>query len=339
MSPVPLSVLQPVERRRRRRRRRGAVLLTFVLLALVAAGSVAAARHFLAERPRAPAAAKPAPALPRPAPIHTRPAAPRPRPPLQLLSATEPLTRHTFRPALSASSAILVDRDSGTVVWAERPHQRHLIASTTKIMTATVALERLRLRTIVRVNEQATRAAPNREGLRVNEPVRAWKLLYGLLLYSGNDDAVALAIASAGSRGGFIDLMNAKARRLGMHDTHFSTPSGVVDKGNYSSAWDMAALARYALQNPRFAKIVSTRRIQVPWTAPTFSKVYLNKNQLLGTYRGADGVKTGWTTLARHCLVASAHRGNVRLIAVVLHSNDPFGDARRLLNLGFRVRG
>ena len=338
MSPMPISVLQPVERRRRRRRRRrGAVLLTFVLLALVAAGSVAAARHFLADRPAAAPAAKPRPAAP--APKRARPPAPRPRPPLQLLSATQPLTRHSFDPALSAASAILVDADSGTVVWAQRPHQRHLIASTTKIMTAILALERLRLRTVVRVNEQATRAAPNREGLRVNEPVRAWKLLYGLLLYSGNDDAVALAIASAGSRGGFIDMMNAKARRLGMHDTHFSTPSGVVDEGNYSSAWDMAALSRYALQNPRFARIVATRRIQVPWAAPTFSKVYVNKNQLLGTYRGADGVKTGWTTLARHCLVAAAHRGRVRLIAVVLHSENPFGDARRLLNLGFRVRG
>jgi D-alanyl-D-alanine carboxypeptidase (penicillin-binding protein 5/6) len=206
-------------------------------------------------------------------------------------------------------------------------------------MTATIALERLRLRQIVRVPEEATRAAPNREGLRKGERVRAWKLLDGLLLYSGNDDAVALAIASAGSRGRFIDEMNAKARELGMRGTHFSTPSGVVDRGNYSTAWDMAALARYALRNPRFANVVATRRVEVKWAAPTFAKVYINKNQLLGTYRGADGVKTGWTTLARHCLVASAHRGKVRLIAVVLHSEDPFGDARRLLNLGFRVRG
>jgi D-alanyl-D-alanine carboxypeptidase len=314
------------------------VLLTFVLLALVAAGSVAAARHFLVDRPAAAPATKPKPAARKSRPKRAQ-QPPAPRPPLQLLSATQPLTRHSFDPGLSGSSAILIDADSGTVLWAQRPHQRHLIASTTKIMTGILALEQLRLRTIVRVNEQATRAAPNREGLRVNEPVRAWKLLYGLLLYSGNDDAVALAIASAGSRGRFIDEMNAKARRLGMHDTHFSTPSGVVDKGNYSSAWDMAALARYALENARFAKIVATRRVQVPWAAPTFSKVYVNKNALLGSYRGADGVKTGWTTLARHCLVASAHRGKVHLIAVVLHSENPFGDARRLLNLGFRVRG
>jgi D-alanyl-D-alanine carboxypeptidase len=206
-------------------------------------------------------------------------------------------------------------------------------------MTATIALERLRLRQIVRVPEEATRAAPNREGLRKGERVRAWKLLDGLLLYSGNDDAVALAIASAGSRGRFIDEMNTKARELGMTGTRFSTPSGVVDRGNYSTAWDMAALARYALRNPRFAKVVATRRVGVKWSPPTYAKTYVNKNQLLGTYRGADGVKTGWTTLARHCLVASAHRGKVRLIAVVLHSEDPFGDARRLLNLGFRVRG
>ena len=339
MSPMPLSVLQPVKRRRRRRRRRrGAVLLAVLLLALVAAGSVAAARHFLAAR---------SPAAPRvvAAPRHrTAPAKPhrtaqRPVVPLSLLSASRPLERHRFRPGLSASSAILVDAGSGTVIWAQNARQRHLIASTTKIMTATIALERLRLRQLVRVPEEATRAAPNREGLRKGERVRAWKLLDGLLLYSGNDDAVALAIATAGSRGRFIDEMNAKARALGMRGTHFSTPSGVVDRGNYSTAWDMAALARYALRNPRFAKVVATRRVGVKWSAPTFAKVYVNKNQLLGTYRGADGVKTGWTTLARHCLVASAHRGKVRLIAVVLHSENPFGDARRLLNLGFRVRG
>ena len=133
--------------------------------------------------------------------------------------------------------------------------------------------------------------------------------------------------------------MNAKARELGMRAPTSRRPSGVVDRGNYSTAWDMAALARYALRNPRFAKVVATRRVGVKWSAPTYAKIYVNKNQLLGTYRGADGVKTGWTTLARHCLVASAHRGNVRLIAVVLHSENPFGDARRLLNLGFRVRG
>jgi D-alanyl-D-alanine carboxypeptidase len=133
--------------------------------------------------------------------------------------------------------------------------------------------------------------------------------------------------------------MNDKARALGLRDTYFTSVSGVVDKGNYSSAWDLAALTRYALRDRRFRATVATRIARVKWSAPTFGKVYVNKNRLLGTYRGADGVKTGWTTLAGHCLVASAHRGGRSLVAVLLHSTDPYRDARRLLNFGFSRTG
>jgi D-alanyl-D-alanine carboxypeptidase len=178
-----------------------------------------------------------------------------------------------------------------------------------------------------------------KEGLRPQERVRAWKLFYGLLLYSGNDDAFTLAVAAAGSRANFVTLMNQKARQLGLRDTHFAGPSGVVDRDNYSSAWDLAALTRVALRDPRFRAIVRTRSIRVPWAPPTFAKEYVNKNHLLGSYRGADGVKTGWTTLAGHCLVASAHRGRTRLIAVLLHAADPYKDARRLLDYGFAGAG
>ncbi len=221
------------------------------------------------------------------------------------------------------------------MLWTFHPHQRHEIASTTKIMTAVLALDRLRPRTLVTVSPEATRAAPNREGLRPHERVPAWKLFYSLLVFSGNDDALALAIASAGSRAAFISDMNAKAHALGMRNTHFATPSGVVDRDNYSTAWDMAILARYAMENPRFREIVRTRRKEVPWAAPTYAKLYLSKNRLLGTYPGANGIKTGWTTIARHCLVASANRNGVKLIAVVLHSEDAFADARRILDFGF----
>ena len=131
--------------------------------------------------------------------------------------------------------------------------------------------------------------------------------------------------------------MNEKARELGLRDTHFTSVSGVIDEGNYSSAWDLAALTRFAMADARFRGVVRTRIARVPWTAPVFRKVYVNKNDLLRTYRGADGVKTGWTTLAGHCLVASAQRGDRRLIAVLLHSANPYGDARRLLNFGFAL--
>src|SRR5204863_6071828 len=163
-------------------------------------------------------------------------------------------------------------------------------ASTTKIMTALLALRTLGPRDLVTIDPSVPRAAPFREGLVAGQRVRAWKLLYGLLLFSGNDDALALAIGTAGSRPAFVGEMNGEARRLGLRDTHFSTPSGVVDRDNFSTAWDMAALTRYALRNPRFRSIVRTRIKHVPRPAPTFEQNYGTKNGPLGHHRGADGV-------------------------------------------------
>ena len=320
-------MLTKVERRRPRRRRRAPLAL--LLVAALAGAGVYAFRHF--DTHTTPAAAAPAP--PKRSAMHR--AKPQPAP-VRLLTATDPLRG---RPVVSARSAILVDGDTGRVLWEKAAHRSRPIASTTKIMTATLVLERLPLDSVVKVPAAATRTPLVREGLRKHERVPAWKLLDGLLIFSGNDDAYALAAATAGSKPRFVKLMNEKARALGLRDTHFTSVSGVVDKGNRSSAWDLAALARYALRDPRFRKVVSTKIAHVRWSAPTFEKVYVNKNQLLGTYRGADGVKTGWTTLAGHCLVASARRGGHRLIVVLLHATNPYGDARRLLNFGFSRTG
>jgi D-alanyl-D-alanine carboxypeptidase len=175
-----------------------------------------------------------------------------------------------------------------------------------------------------------------KEGLRTGEHVKAWKLFFSLLLYSGNDDAAQLAISSAGSIHAFLRQMNAEARRLGLRNTHFTTPSGVIDKGNFSTPWDIAALTRYAMRNPRFDRIVRTKEIHVRWAAPTNSKIYVNNNYLLRMYTGANGVKTGYTSKSGWCLVASATRHGRRLIAVVLDSPNMYADARNLLNLGFR---
>jgi D-alanyl-D-alanine carboxypeptidase (penicillin-binding protein 5/6) len=236
---------------------------------------------------------------------------------------------------LTARSAILVDSRTGKVLWAKRAQVRRPIASTTKIMTALVAMERLGPHSIVTVDRSVRRVQPIKEGLRPGERVQAWKLFYGLLLYSGNDDAVALAVAAAGTRSRFVALMNEKAHALGLRRTHFRSPSGLIDRDNYSTAWDLAALTRYALWNPRFRAVVRTRVKRVPWSPPTWAKIYVNKNHLLGSYRGADGVKTGWTSVAKHCLVASAQRHGVRLIAVVLGADDSYSDVRKLLNFGF----
>jgi D-alanyl-D-alanine carboxypeptidase (penicillin-binding protein 5/6) len=250
-----------------------------------------------------------------------------------------PLLRHRFTPPLTAASAILVDARTGRVLWARRPRERRPVASTTKIMTALLALRRLGPHDVVTVDRTVPRVPLVREGLRAGERVEAWKLFYGMLLYSGNDDALALAIAAAGSRSSFVHAMNAEARRLGLRDSHFRSPSGIQDVDNHSSAWDLAGLTRVALRNARFRAIVRTRRRLVAWAPPTYARVYVNKNLLLGSYRGATGVKTGYTTKAGRCLVASATRGPISLIAVVLDAPDEYRDARRLLDLGFRSLG
>jgi D-alanyl-D-alanine carboxypeptidase len=258
----------------------------------------------------------------------------KPKPPPRLLTGTPLLAGKPHRRIL-APAAILVDAQTGRVLWAKHAHERRKIASLTKIMTATLALREVPWDSTITVDKRVTKVPLVKEGLRTGEHVKAWKLFYSLLLYSGNDDAAQLAISSAGSIHAFLRQMNAEARALGLHDTHFTTPSGVIDKGNYSTPWDLAALTRYAFRNARFRRLVDTKRIQVRWAAPTDSKIYLNNNYLLHAYRGANGVKTGYTHESGWCLVASATRHGRRLIAVVLDSPNIYADARRLLNLGF----
>ena len=276
----------------------------------------------------------PHPAKPKPPPAqkvsHRHPNA---QPPARLLYGTPLLAGAHVR--VRAPAAILVDANNGRVLWAERPHQRRKIASLTKIMTATLALREVPWQSRITVARSVTRVPLVREGLRTGEHVRAWKLFYALLLFSGNDDANQLAISSAGSVHAFLREMNAEARELGLHDTHYTSPSGIRDRGNYSTPWDLAALTRYAFRNPRFNELVRTKEIHVRWVAPTNSKIYVNNNFLLNLYTGANGVKTGYTHESGWCLVASATKHGRRLIAVVLDSPNMYADARRLLNLGF----
>jgi D-alanyl-D-alanine carboxypeptidase (penicillin-binding protein 5/6) len=321
----------PTRKRYRYRLRRLTPVLVIAILA-GGAGAWAGSRQHAAPVATIAASPKPlAPAAPvkvkSPAVVHHE----------QLLRV-DPVP-HTFKPALLGRSAILVDASTGRVLWQLNAHRRREVASTTKIMTALLALRKLGPNDIVTVDRSVPRVPLVREGLRAGEKVRAWKLFYSLLLFSGNDDALALAIAAGGTKWHFVHQMNVEARILGLHDTHFVSPSGVVDVDNYSSAWDLAALTRVALRNARFRHIVKTKIKHVPWAAPTFAKIYVNNNRLLGMYPGADGVKTGYTHKAGPCLVASATRNGVTLIAVVLNSPDMYSDATRLLNFGFRSLG
>jgi D-alanyl-D-alanine carboxypeptidase (penicillin-binding protein 5/6) len=329
---VPLDVLTPVARRRRRRRYRAGRVTLVVLLVLAAAGAgVWFGRRAEAKTPHHAAAAQLPPKTTAPATRTVSHSAPQPPP--RLLHGTPLLAGAHVR--MRAPAAILVDAHTGRVLWAERSHERRKIASLTKIMTATLALREVPWGSTVTVARSVTRVPLVREGLRTGEHVKAWKLFYALLLYSGNDDANQLAISSAGSVHAFLRQMNDEARKLGLRDTHFTSPSGIRDHGNYSTAWDLAALTRYAFRNPRFDRLVRTRRIQVPWSAPTNSKIYVNNNFLLREYTGANGVKTGYTSASGWCLVASATHHGRRLIAVVLDSPNMYADAKGLLNLGF----
>jgi D-alanyl-D-alanine carboxypeptidase (penicillin-binding protein 5/6) len=325
---VPASYAEDRPRRRRRRYRLRRLTPVGVAVLLAGAGGAWIGSHQSPE----PVASV---ATPRVSGLVAAPKVAAPKAAPERLLAGGALVSHTFAPKLMGAAAILVDAKTGRVVWADKAHQRRQVASTTKIMTALLAMRVLRPHDIVQVDKSVPRVPLVREGLRAGERVEAWKLFYALLLYSGNDDALALAIAAGGSKAAFVKQMNAEAATLGLHDTHFVSPSGVVDVDNYSSAWDLAALTRVAMRSARFRSIVRTHEKHVPWTAPTYSKIYINNNRLVGTYPGADGVKTGYTHKAGPCLVASAKRGGVSLIAVVLDSPDMYSDARRLLNFGF----
>lgn len=352
---MPLPVLTPVERRRRpRRRRRGPQLL---LIAALAAGIGIAAWQLLSSdgdavsvAPEQAQASAAAPAAGRSPAEQAAPAsrsheavgaqaAAGSRVTAAQLVVVKRQPKARIIPPLTSRSAILIDGKTGEVLFWKNPHARVPIASVTKIMTALLAIEHLKPRDIVTVAPLATRTPPTKEGLRAGERVEAWKLLYATMLFSGNDSALALAIEVGGTRERFIEMMNERARQLGLVDTHFSSTSGVVDEDNYSSAWDLAALSRVAMANPRFRAIVATKQKRVDWAPPTDWKLYVNHNRLVREYPGADGIKTGWTTLARHTLAASARRDGTWLIGVTLGSAVSFADMRRLLDLGFELRG
>ncbi|MBV8258827.1 MAG: D-alanyl-D-alanine carboxypeptidase [Actinobacteria bacterium] len=319
-------------RRRYRYRHRRLAPLWLVVAAAFVVGAWTGVAH---KTPPAAHASAPPAALARVAETlpSPKPAAPPPKPIVLIHGA--PLLAGKLHVPIAAAAAILVDADTGQVLWARHPHQRREIASTTKIMTALLALRNVGWHQLITVAPQVTRVPLVREGLRAGEQVQAWKLFYAMLLYSGNDDALQLALAAAGTQPAFVREMNAEAAHLSMHDTHYASTSGVVDKDNYSSAWDVAAVTREALQNPVFRKIVRTPRIEVPWSAPTYSKIYVNNNLMLRLYPGATGVKTGYTHLSGWCLVTSATRRGHTLISVVLDSGDMYNDSKKLLDLGF----
>jgi D-alanyl-D-alanine carboxypeptidase len=238
-------------------------------------------------------------------------------------------------------AGLLFDLDTGRVLWRRNPTRILPIASLTKMMTALLVVDSEQPQTMVRITREARQAPGSRVGmLPKKKPVRVESLLYGLLLPSGNDAAHALAQKVSGRSRAFILAMNARAQRMSLGCTHFTSVDGFIDAGNHSCAIDLAALARAVLDQPRLARIVGSRSAVLRF--PTKGgKLYLfNNNPLLRTgYAGTIGVKTGYTDAAGHCLVAAVRRQGHRLGVVLLHSPDTNLQARKLLDRGFRALG
>ncbi len=231
--------------------------------------------------------------------------------------------------AVSAQKAYVLDAVSGRVLYEKQPDARSLIASTTKIMTALIVCEQCNVLDRMRIPKEAVGIEGSSMYLREGEVLTLQELLYGLMLSSGNDAAVALAIYCGGTVEGFAELMNDKARVLGLTGTHFENPNGLDSPGHYSTARDLAVLAAYAMENPIFYKTVSAKNVKVG------QRYLTNHNKLLWRVEGADGVKTGFTKAAGRILVSSATRGGRRLIAVTINAPDDWNDHTAFLEEGF----
>ena len=278
----------------------------------------------------------PAPSPPPPTPVVQPGGQTSPSPFPSTLRTPAPTTS---APEVGAGSAVLVDLDSGQVLFELDRHERRPIASLTKIMTALLVVERAGLTDVVTVSEGAASgqvSGISGLGLEPGERIRVNELLYALLLQSANDAALALAEHVSGSVDAFVEAMNARAEQLGMTRTMFASPNGLDDSG-YSSAGDLVRLTRAALRSRGFASVVATRFHTVE-SLDAEPRIVQNRNVLLWLYPGAIGVKTGFTSPAGFCVVAGAQRGDERLLAVVLgEPGEPFSDAASLLNYGFEA--
>lgn len=237
-------------------------------------------------------------------------------------------------PAVSAAAAVLVEWRTGEVLYAKNAFARRPPASTTKVLTALLALERGRLGDPVAVSPRAARTGGSSMYLRPGQTYTLEELLYGLLLNSGNDAAVAIAEHLAGSVEEFARWMNERARAIGAHQSNFANPHGLHHPSHYSTAYDLALITRHALRHPVFAHMVAVREQRLRDGDPGAQDLR-NTNRLLWRFDGADGVKTGTTSAAGPCLIASATRDEMKLIAVVLHAGARWQDTEHLLDWGF----
>ncbi|MBQ3080572.1 MAG: D-alanyl-D-alanine carboxypeptidase [Clostridia bacterium] len=234
----------------------------------------------------------------------------------------------------SARGMIVIEASSGRELYFKNPDERLPIASTTKIMTCLLALENASLSDQVTAGENASGVEGTSIYLSVGETLTMEEMLYGLMLRSGNDAAVAIAEHVSGDQESFSYLMNKRAEELNA-DAYFTTPNGLDKGGNGASARGLVRIAQEAMKNEEFRRIVSTGKKTIPWVDHDYKRVLTNKNRLLTSYEGAVGVKTGFTGKAGRCLVFAAERDGMMLLGVVLNCSDWFSEAERLMNDAF----
>lgn len=255
--------------------------------------------------------------------------------PLTELTASDEVHLPAALNGVSAQGAILLESSSGDVVFRQNENARLPMASTTKIMTALVALEKLSTDTVVTITSESVGVEGSSIYLSEGEKLTLEDLLYALMLESANDAAVAISIAVSGSVEAFSELMNEQVEALGLRNTHFVNPHGLDDPDHYTSAYDLAVITRAALQNDLFRTIVSTPRKTIPHCGENGVRLLLNHNKMLRSYDGAIGVKTGFTKKSGRCLVSAAERNGVTLIAVTINDPNDWRDHTAMLDYGF----
>ena len=236
---------------------------------------------------------------------------------------------------MPASAAIMVEQTSGRVLYAKNADERRPMASTTKIMTALIVLEECELDAVVEIDSRMSGIEGSSMYLEVGERLTVSELLHGLLIRSGNDAAVAIAIHARGSVEDFVKRMNERAGEMGLRDTSFANPHGLHHAEHYTTARELAKIAREAMTHDVFREIIATERKVVSWDGHEWERVLTNKNQILSLIEGGNGIKTGYTKAAGRCLVSSAKQDDMQLIAVTLNCADDFGMSAKLLQGGF----
>ncbi|MBQ8309808.1 MAG: D-alanyl-D-alanine carboxypeptidase, partial [Clostridia bacterium] len=250
--------------------------------------------------------------------------------PTSIPSYAEPVTL-----SVSAKSAVLIEADSGSIAFAKSENLRLPMASTTKLMTALTALDIASPDTVIRAARDAIGVEGSSIYLIEGEELTLEQLLYALLLESANDAAAAIAIGVSGSIEAFADAMNRKAATLGLKDSHFTNPHGLDDAEHYTTAYELAFIARAVLQNELLRTIVSTRKTTIPHAGTDGVRLLVNHNKLLRLYDGCIGMKTGYTQKSGRCLVSAAERDGVTLIAVTINAPNDWDDHTRMLDYGF----